>query len=163
MAQAIAGEINIALTQDEETRLASARAVDPAAHEQFLKGQYYMRKSTNTTSYVQLIGQAKRSLEYFQQAVELDPDWALAHAALAVAYHWLASSNRPEFQGFWEKSKAEARKALALDETVAQAHASLGFILLRHDKDFVEAEREVRRALELEPNSFPIGVTSGKR
>ncbi|MFQ5640904.1 MAG: tetratricopeptide repeat protein, partial [bacterium] len=85
--------------------------------------------------------------------IELDPDWAEAHAALAQAYHFLASSGRPGVRDFYPKSKAAALKALEIDETVSTAHGSLAFVLLHYEWDWDAAEREYRRALELNPNS----------
>ncbi|MCZ6776086.1 MAG: tetratricopeptide repeat protein [Ignavibacteria bacterium] len=152
VARAIAREINITLTQDEETRLASSHAVNPAAHEVFLQGQYHLRRGQNSAE--NRADEIKSSIAFFQQAIELDPDWALAHAVLAQAYHWFGSKGGLSSPaGFYSKSKATARKALELDETVSQAHAALGFVLYRYDWDWVGAERELRRAVELDPNS----------
>ncbi len=155
VAQAIASEINITLTKEQEKRLGSPQAVNPAAHEAFLKGQYHLHQ------YMMGGGpedEIRTSIEYFQQAIELDPDWASAHANLARAYHWLASSF-PELQKkFYPKSKAAALKALEIDETVSQAHASLAFVLHRYDWDWSAAEREYMRAVELNPTSHAWGL-----
>jgi len=94
------------------------------------------------------------AIRYLEEAVALDSGWATAHARLALAYHWLASGYRGRFQDeFYPKSKAAALRALELDETEAQAHASLGFVLYSYDWDWAGAERSMRRALELDPNS----------
>jgi tetratricopeptide (TPR) repeat protein len=150
VARAVAREIKLTLTADEEMRLATSRPVNPAAHEAYLKGQYHLQQHKMGGS-----GRAedliRSSIEYFRQAIELDPDWASAHAALAEAYHFLASGySLPEF---YPKSKAAALKALEIDETVANAHGSLAFVLHKYDWDWEAAEREYRRALELNPNS----------
>ena len=77
----IASQIKVKLTPQEQTRLASARPVNPEAHELYLKGRYYWNKTTPET--------LKRSLEYFQQAIEKDPSYALAYAGLADSYGML--------------------------------------------------------------------------
>ena len=153
VAQAVVREIKIVLTAEEKNRLAIARPVDPAAHEAYLKGQYYLQQSTSGAGSVD---QLRSGIEYFQQAIELDPDWALAHAALARAYHFLASG-RDQFE-YFPKSKAAALKALEIDETVSQAHSALAFVLHWYDWDWEGAEREYRRANELNPNAYGWGT-----
>ena len=157
VARAIASEINIALTKDEESQLASARAVNPAAHTAFLKGQYHLHLGQKIEG---TLDQRRTSIQYFQQAVDLDPDWAAAHAALAQAYHWLASGgvSRSERAEYYSKSKAAALKALELDETVSQAHSSLAFVLHNYDGDWAAAEGQYRRANELNPNSHAWAI-----
>jgi tetratricopeptide (TPR) repeat protein len=150
VARAVAREIKITLTADEEMRLATSRSVNPAAHEAYLKGQYHLQKYKMGGS-ERAEDLIRSSIEYFRQAIELDPDWASTHAALAEAYHFLASGySLPEF---YPKSKASALKALEIDETVANAHGSLAFVLHNYDWDWHAAEREFRRELELYPNS----------
>ena len=152
VARAIAQEIRIRVTPAEQERLASARPVDPEAHEAYLKGVYhnaiYARGGATQES-------LRRSIEYHQEAIKRDPGWALAHEGLASAYHWLASSGGGA--EFWPESKAEALKALELDDGLALAHWSLGYVLLNYDWDWESAEREMQRALELEPNSHHWG------
>ncbi len=148
VARAVAREIKITLTADEEIRLATSRPVNPVAHEAYLKGQYHLQQFK--------MGMLEEdhfrpSVEYFQQAIELDPDWAKAHAALAQAYHFAASAGVSPSE-YYPKSKAAALKALEIDETVSDAHGSLAFVLHYYDWDWVAAEREYRRALELNPN-----------
>jgi tetratricopeptide (TPR) repeat protein len=84
-----------------------------------------------------------------EQAIRIEPDYGLAHAQLARSYHWLTGFGFPEF---YPKAKAEAIKALQIDETLAQAHSALGFTIFRLDWDWAGAEKEFKRAIELNPN-----------
>jgi tetratricopeptide (TPR) repeat protein len=145
VAQAIAKEIQAKLTPEEEMRLASARRVNPEAHEAYFKGRFYWNKMTEEGS--------KKSIEYFEQAIEKDPDYALAYAGLADSYNNLAAFGILPPREAMPKAKAAAMKALELDDTLAEAHASLGHIIKNYDWDWAEAERESQRAIELNPNS----------
>ncbi|HEV2717732.1 MAG TPA: tetratricopeptide repeat protein [Terriglobales bacterium] len=109
----------------------------------------------------------KKAVDYFQQAIDKDPSYALAYAGLADAYHELAYDNPP--REMMPKSKAASTKALQLDDSVAEGHAALGWVLWRYDWNFPEAEKEFRRAIELEPNSgsghgmYPLFLYSMQR
>lgn len=92
----------------------------------------------------------KKAIEYFQQAIDKDPNYALAYAGLADAYHELAYSYPP--REMMPKAKAAAMKALELDDSIAEAHAALGWVKWRYDWDWTGAEREFQRAIELNPN-----------
>ncbi len=139
----IAAEINATLTPSEKGRIASSRTVNPAAHEAYLKGLYYWNKFTDNDM--------RKALEYFRQAVAQDPGYAPAYVGLADAYHELAYSASPPTE-VMPKAEAAIRKALELDNTSADAHATLGWIVWRYDWDFPGAEKEFKRALDLDPN-----------
>jgi TolB-like protein/DNA-binding winged helix-turn-helix (wHTH) protein/Tfp pilus assembly protein PilF len=141
LAQAIAAEIRIKLTPQERTRLASARPVNPEAHEAYLKGRYFLNKFTPDG--------LKRSVDYFEQAIKKDPSYALAHAGLADSYIFGGSGLPPKEA--MPKAKASAAKALGIDDTLAEAHTSLGFIKLFYDWDWLGAERDLSLAIELNP------------
>jgi TolB-like protein/DNA-binding winged helix-turn-helix (wHTH) protein len=154
IARGIASEIRIKLTPQEQAHLTKAHTVDPAAHEAYLKGLFYWNRAINapfTTEFEQL---NKRSVDYFEQAIELEPNYAGAHAALANCYHWLASERKEEF---YPKAKEAALKALALDDNLAAAHESLASIKWKLEWDFAGADREFKRAEELAPNSDKWG------
>ena len=138
---AIAKEISIQLTPQEQTEFAHARSVDPEAHQAYLRGLYELRSHAS--------GSDTKAIEQFQRAIALAPNDALAYAGLAVAY--TSSDDAPLVS--MPKAKAAALKAIELDDTLAEAHSSLGFIKLVFDWDWPGAEQELRRALELDPNS----------
>jgi len=147
VAKAIATEVKTTLTPQEETRLSGARPVDPVAHQAYLRGLYELHGTTDEAK--------EKAISYFQEAVAHDPNDALAYAGLASAYsslggHYQAPNN------VMPKARVAAEKAAQLDDTVAEAHASMGFINLVFDWNWSGAEREFRRALELNPNSAAV-------
>ncbi|MCZ6751940.1 MAG: protein kinase [Acidobacteria bacterium] len=146
VAGAIAREIKVKLTPQEQAHLASPRSVDPEAYQAYLRGRYYWNKRSEDGF--------RKGLEYFQQAIAKDPTYALAYAGLADCYALLGAVGYAgaETKEVMAKAKAAARKALEIDDTVAEAHASLAFITFRFDWNWPEAEREFRRAIELNPN-----------
>jgi eukaryotic-like serine/threonine-protein kinase len=139
VAHAIADEIKVQLTPQEQTRLTSPRPVIPAAHEAYLKGAYLNKGSG---------AQQRKAKEYFEQAIQLDPKYAAAYAGLAD-YYWSSLDLRP--QESIPKAKENVLKALELDPDLAQAHAELAAIHFYGDWDWDGAEKEFRRALTLNP------------
>src|SRR5882724_6164629 len=144
ISQEISGKLRLRLSGDERKRLAKRYTEITEAYHFYLKGRYYTNK--RTTEWI------NKGIEQFQQAIERDPNYALAHAGLADAYAFLASSTgeRPPAE-WYPKAKAAALKALELDAALAEAHTSLGFSRLLYDWDFEEAGREFKRAIELNP------------
>ncbi len=152
VAQAIATEVRIKLTPEEQIQLSTARPVNPEAHEADLRGFYELRKNTPTGPNV--AGQRENmenAIKYFQQAQALDPNDALAYAGLADAYYDQSTYFRAPLE-VMPKAKAAAARAIELDDTLAEAHASLGYVKLTFDWDWPGAEREFRRSLELNPS-----------
>jgi serine/threonine protein kinase/Flp pilus assembly protein TadD len=143
VAQAIADEVKIKLTPQERMHLANARPVKPEAHEGYLRGLYELRKQTPAS--------IEQAIKYLQQALIVDPEDALAYAGLADAYYDQSTLIRAPLE-VMPKAKAAAVRAIELDDTVAEAHASLGYVKLNFDWDWAGAEREFRRSLELNPN-----------
>jgi len=141
VAEAIAGEIQVKLTPQEQARLAPARPVDPAAQEAFLRGMYWREK-----------GNFPKSLQYIQQAVEKDPRYADAWAALSTAYGMMNDQGLMSAKEAHSKERAAATRALELDDTSAEAHLALAGMLQYTDWNWAEADREFRRAIELNPN-----------
>jgi serine/threonine protein kinase/Flp pilus assembly protein TadD len=146
VARAIASELKVTLTPEERTLLAGARPVDSEAQDFYLKGRYYWNKRTPDT--------LKKSLEYFQQAVEKDPAYALAYAGLADSYLMLGAGLYAVLppKDAYPKAEAAAIKALQLDNTLAEAHSTLGYSKLVFDWDWHGAEQEFRQAIELNPS-----------
>jgi TolB-like protein/Flp pilus assembly protein TadD len=145
VARTVAGEIQVKVTPQELVHLTPAHCVNPDAYEAYLKGRYYWNKRT-------LEGLSK-GMEYFRQAIEQDPLYASAYAGLADSSSRLAWWGfMPPNEGFGA-AKAAALKALEIDNSSADAHASLGFSLLHHDCAFSAAEAECRRGVDLEPRN----------
>ncbi len=145
VARAIATEIRVELSPQEQTRLANAPPVNPEAYEAYLQGRYYMTKRTP--------GAYTQAIEYFQQAIQKDPRYAPAYAALADLYSlqgFSVAATEPAKEAA-EKAKAAVRKALELDDASAETHAALGRILHVYDWDWTGAEKEFLRALDLNP------------
>jgi len=143
VARAIAREIQVAVTPEEGRRLASARPINPEAHEACLRGRFHWYKLTPEN--------LDTALEYFQLALKKDPNCVLAYAG--IAYVWLSRGETgvPPHEAF-PKAKAAALKAIELDDTLAEAHQVLASVRLAYEWDWAGAEREFQRALELNPN-----------
>ena len=144
VARAIADEVRVKLTPDVQARLARAHPVDPEAYEAYLRGRYFWNKRTEDGY--------KKAIAYFEQALENDPGYAVAWAGLADCYNLLANYDFLTPKEGFPKAKAAATKALELDETPAEGHASLGYVKDNYEWDWPGAEREIKRAIELAPN-----------
>ncbi|HEV7842249.1 MAG TPA: tetratricopeptide repeat protein [Pyrinomonadaceae bacterium] len=140
----ISGKLRLRLSGEEKRRLVKRYTVNTAAYHLYLKGRYYTNKRTEEW--------IKKGIDFFQQAIDTDPNYALAYAGLADAYAFLASSTGglPP-RDTYPKAKSAALKALEIDEALAEAHTSLGFFHLMYDWNFAEAEREFTRAVKLNP------------
>lgn len=143
LAEAIASEVQIKLTPEQEAQLISTAPVNAAAHEAYLKGRYYLAKTHGAD--------LRKALEYFQQAVQLDPNYAPGYVGLAETYTAMNTGYLAPLEA-GPKAKTTVLKALELDETLPLAHASLGKVHLYYDWDWPGAEKEFRRSLELNPN-----------
>ena len=149
MAQGIATAIRVKLAPEERTRLASTHSVSPEAYEDYLRGLYFSDKSSTEG--------IRKGIKYFQQAIEKDSGYAEAYTGLADCYIGLAAgmgSLRP--QEYFPRAQEAATRALAIDDTLAEAHKVLGSVKLEYDWDWASAEREFRRAIELNPNSADV-------
>lgn len=159
VAQAIARAIGVRVGSALPSRLSSGLRVDPEAQEAYLRGLYLLERLANTAaiSDSQRAETRRAAVAYLEKAVALDPEWAAAHTGLARAYYELI--NNPAVEGnveeeFFPKAKAEALRALELDEAEAQAHAVLGFVKLYYEWDWAGAEGAIRQALDLDPSAF---------
>jgi TolB-like protein/DNA-binding winged helix-turn-helix (wHTH) protein len=143
ISQAVAREVKVQLTQNERSLLAAARTVNPEAQDLYLRGLYTFRGRDTA--------EAEKAIDYFRRAIEKDPNYAAAYAGLANVYSdWIPGMSRPRDR--MPKAKESALKALSLDETLADAHSSLGNIELFYDWDWIAAEKEFRRTMDLNPN-----------
>ncbi len=143
VARAIAREIKVRLTLEEEALLATKHVINPEAHLTYLKGRHHFWKATCEGR--------RRSIEFFQEALNLDPAYAPGHAGMADAYNMLAAFGCLEPKEAYPLAKVAARRALELDNTLGEAHTSLASIRENYDWDWVGAEREYQRAIELNP------------
>jgi TolB-like protein/DNA-binding winged helix-turn-helix (wHTH) protein/Flp pilus assembly protein TadD len=145
VASAIADQIRISLTPQEQAALKNVKIVNPEAYESYLKGRYFWNKRTADG--------LKVALAYFKQAIEEDPKYAQAYSGLADTYallgDWQYAVMTPK-EAF-PKAKAAAIKAQELDSTLGEAHNSLAFVLDGFDWDFDSAGKEFQRAIELSP------------
>jgi len=154
LAQNIAEEIKIKLTIQEQERLSTAHQVNPEAHEAYLRGRHFWNKMS--------LESVDKSIEYFNKAIERDPNYALAYLGLADAYILIPQIKALPAEEFMPKAKAAAKKAIALDDTIAEAHATLGLLHFSFEWDFVSAERELKKALQLNPNSSKAHLWYGQ-
>ena len=145
VARNIANEIKIKLTPQEQARLASGRPVDPEAHEAYLRGRYEWNKWTEEG--------LKKSAEYFEQAIQKDPAYAQAWAGLSDTYQFLSLWDSWPAEVALPKAKAAALKAIDLDDTLSDAHVALSGVLWPHQQSWSAAEKEVQRAIALNPNN----------
>jgi TolB-like protein/DNA-binding winged helix-turn-helix (wHTH) protein len=144
VALSVAREIHITLTPSERSLL-NSRTVNPAAQDLHFRGMYAWNSGTAEGT--------KNAVGYFQRAIESDPSYADAYVGLALAYAvWLPGLSGP--QENMPKAREAALKALALDETLSMGHSVLGSIELYFDWNWAGAEKEFKRALELDPNDY---------
>jgi serine/threonine protein kinase/TolB-like protein/Tfp pilus assembly protein PilF len=146
VARAIAGEIGVRLTPQERSRLANRKSVNPEAYEAYLKGNYHLFRRTASD--------ARKSLEYFQDAVKKQPDYALAYGGIAQAYETEAGSVQGALspKEAFPKAKEAAMRALELDPTLGEPYALLGWSSFVFDRDWTTAESQFQKALQLSPN-----------
>ena len=144
IARAIAGEIRITLTPQEESLLSSAREVDPEAHEAYLKGMFHLRRFTPQDF--------QTALQYFEAALDSDPDYALAYYGVSQVwnYSFVLGVIQPHEGG--PKALEAVTRALELDDSLAEAHLGLANIKTSYTWDWEGAERAFLRAIELNPN-----------
>ncbi len=154
----ISEKLKLRLSPEDQKKLTTRKTENWEAYNLYLKGRYYWEKFTEDDM--------RKAVDYFQQAIAKDPSYALAYAGLADAYHELAYTSPPS--EMMPRSKAASMKALQLDDSVSDAHASLGWVLWRYDWNFVEAEKEFRRGIDLNSDSnghgmYPLFLYSMKR
>jgi TolB-like protein/Flp pilus assembly protein TadD len=144
VARDIVEQIELNLTPEERARLASSGPpVDAQAYESYLKGRYYFSQRTEDALH--------KSIASFQQAIASDPGYAPAYSGLAESYAMLGFRGGIPSKGAVSDGKKAALKAIELDDALAEPHASLAFIAETYDWDWLTAEREYKRALELNP------------
>lgn len=144
VAQRVATALEATLSGSEKRALNAKPTANVEAHQAYLIGRYFWNKRT--------VEGYEQAVEHFKRAIELDPAYAHAYAGLADAFLFLGADNVPRQKELLSNGRAALLKALELDETLAEAHASLGLLAMLFDWKWAEAEREFKRALELDPN-----------
>jgi TolB-like protein/thioredoxin-like negative regulator of GroEL len=144
VAQAIAQRVRIELTPQQQARLGSAPRVNPEAYEAYIKGRSTLRQFTPQG--------IKTAQHYFEEAIQKDSDFAVAYVGLADCYRWLGDFRRLPPQDAYRQAKQAIRKALELDDTLAEAHDTLGWLDWRFEWNWQAAETEFNYAVELNPN-----------
>jgi TolB-like protein/DNA-binding winged helix-turn-helix (wHTH) protein/Flp pilus assembly protein TadD len=147
IAQEVADEIRITLGQDKWIDIAHPGSLPPKtaeAYDLYLKGQYFWNKRT--------VEGFQRAIDYFQQAIVKDPSYARAYAGLADSYALISGYSGVPQADFMPKARAAALRALEIDDSLPEAHAALALIVQDYDWDWQTADKEYRRAIELNPN-----------
>ena len=148
VARLIAGEVAKLLFPSMSTHLAADRAVDPAAHEDYLMGRFFWNARTEEG--------LTKAIGYFRRSVERDSTYARAYSAIADYYNVLPFYTRISPREAFPRAKAAALRALAIDESLGEAHAALAFETAYYEWDWAGAEREFQRALALTPSDAGV-------
>jgi serine/threonine protein kinase/Tfp pilus assembly protein PilF len=144
----ISGKLRLRLSQAQKKKLTRRHTEDPEAYRIYLKGRHHWNKWTEEGFY--------KAIEYFQQAIEKDPAYALAYAGLADCYVLLGWNSYLPPKDAFPKGKAAALTALKFDANLSEAHTPLAAVLWLHDWQWQEAQKEFKRSLELCP-TYPTG------
>ena len=153
VARAIAEEIRVEITPEEQARLAAARPVNPEAHEAILLGRYHRWKLNETD--------LKQAIDYYNRAINLEPNNAAAYAGLSRAWAERGTWGTAGFHEVEASARGAAIQAVKLDDKLAAAHSALGQLKWFYDWDWPGAEREFRRALELDSSDSEARLSYG--
>jgi serine/threonine protein kinase/tetratricopeptide (TPR) repeat protein len=143
IAKQVSDNLQLRLSGDDQKRMAKRQTADTEAFRLYLKGRFYWNKRTEDGLH--------KGIDYFKQAIERDPTYALAYAGLADCYAMLTEYGSAPTGETYPKVKAAAERALEIDDTLAEAHTSLG-AAYEYEWKWAEAEQQYRRAIELNPN-----------
>jgi TolB-like protein/Tfp pilus assembly protein PilF len=144
IAKTITDTLQAKLSGSEQHAIAARPTENTEAHQLYLKGRFFWNKRTGND--------LEKSIDYFEQAIAVDPNYALAYAGVADAYVFLPGYTAGTPKDCYPKAMAAAKKALELDDTLAEAHTTLALAIWYYDFDFSQANREFQRAIELNPN-----------
>jgi TolB-like protein/Tfp pilus assembly protein PilF len=144
IAKTIADTLQVKLTGSEKISIGKTPTMNPEAYELYLKGRFFWNKRT--------AADLRKGIDYFNQAISKDPGYALAYAGLADSYVILSVFGAASPQDSIPQARAAAKKALELDDTLAEAHASSGRIAGPYDFEFDRSIAEFERAIQLNPN-----------
>jgi serine/threonine protein kinase/tetratricopeptide (TPR) repeat protein len=144
IARDVSNKLKTKMSGAEAAKVEKNYTANAEAYQLYLKGRFYGSKRTGQD--------AQKSIEYYQQATTIDPNYALAYAGLAESNWFLALYSYPQVNEVVPKARELARKALELDNSLAEPHSILGVICFNYDRDFACMERETKLAIELNPN-----------
>jgi serine/threonine-protein kinase len=144
LSQEISSGLRMRLSGDQKAMFARRTSASPEAYQAYLHGQYQLNKDTEES--------LRKALEYFNQAIEQQPDYALAYAGLANAYYSLSNVYMAPNE-VMPRAREAAERAVQLDQSLPEAHSALGLVRAWYDWDFAAGEKEFRRAIELNPNN----------
>ena len=144
----VAEALAVRLSDEEKTLVAQHSTDNSEAYELYLKGRFFWNKRTGET--------IKKGIDYLNQAVQKDPNYALAYAGLAQSYVLLSNYSDSTPQEAYSKARTAATKALTINDNMSDAHAALAYIKAGYDWDFAGAEGEYKRAIELNPNDATV-------
>jgi len=144
IAQAISEKLRLRLTGEEKEKLTKRSTANTVAYQLYLKGRHAWEKRSEDA--------VRKSIEYFQEAIDEDPGYALAHAGLADSYAVLSAYSALSPRESFTRARAAARRALELDGGLAQAHATLGLAFMNYDHDWPAAESAYKKAIALDGN-----------
>jgi serine/threonine protein kinase len=145
VAQTIADQIKATLTPSERKKLNEKMAIDPLAHEAFLKGHYFFDRTS--------VDDAWKAIEFFDQAIQIEPEFAPAYAGKALAYDLIVSYNAMTPKEGWPLVREWAEKALSIDKTNSDAVLSIADVKFIYEWDWPGAEKAYQRSIELNPNN----------
>ena len=145
IARDVSQKLRARLSGADEQKVVKTYTANTEAYDLYLKGRYHLHKLTPP--------EIEEGISYFQQAIKIDPSYALAYAGLADAYRTSGLVGDMPPTEFFLKAKAAAQNAIAIDDTLAEAHAELGFTIFWYDWDWNGSENQLKRALELDPSS----------
>ena len=144
LARDVSHQLRARLSGGEEQKLSKNYAANVEAYQLYLRGRYHSFKRT--------LPEREKAISYFQQAIALDPSYALAYAGLADAHLSALAADLPPSE-FLPQARAAAQRAIEIDDTLAAAHAQLGFVIFWYDWDWNASEKEIKRALDLDPEA----------
>jgi TolB-like protein/DNA-binding winged helix-turn-helix (wHTH) protein/Flp pilus assembly protein TadD len=139
----VSQKLRVRLSAGDKEKLKKDYTSNAEAYQLYMRGRYHALKRT--------LPETQRAISYLQQAIALDPSYALAYAGLADAYFSALAADLPA-NDFLPQARAAAQRAIEIDDTLAAGHAQLGFIIFWYDWDWGASENELKRALELDPD-----------
>ena len=140
----VSGNLRAKLTGEERTKIARSHTANTDAYQLYLRGRHHWNKRRGED--------VRKSIEFFQQAIDKDPTYALAYASLAEAFILVPNYRIGSPQEYYPKARAAATKAIEIDESLAEAHNALASVTCNYDWKFADAERGWQRAIALNPN-----------